>query len=244
MSKTKTNTRVLKVPDIDWVSIPAGEFIYGEDDEQTRLHLETFAIARYPITNRQYQCFIDDGGYEDGRWWMDLEKPAIEQSHWPQGNRPRTNVDWSEATAFVHWLSRRLDQNIRLPSKQEWEKAARGTDTDGRRYPWGYGDIGSSFDIDESNIGGDHQAQTRAVGLFPQEESTFGVRDTTGNVLEFCDGLDNNAGSKIGSKKSTPALRRGSFDFISDAGRSRPYGRLSPDYRSSHIGFRLVRSPP
>ena len=46
------------LPDIDWVEIPAGPFIY--QDGETR-ELPGFLISRYPITNRQYQAFVDAG---------------------------------------------------------------------------------------------------------------------------------------------------------------------------------------
>ncbi|HBR96845.1 MAG TPA: hypothetical protein DD979_05650 [Gammaproteobacteria bacterium] len=70
-------SRTLWVPDIAWVEIPAGEFIYGEGNEQPTLHLDAFEIARYPVTNRQYECFVDDGGYEDEQWWDGLKKTEL-----------------------------------------------------------------------------------------------------------------------------------------------------------------------
>ncbi|MGR9108232.1 MAG: formylglycine-generating enzyme family protein, partial [Gammaproteobacteria bacterium] len=119
----------LQVPDIAWVEIPAGPFLYGEGSSKRTIELPTFWIAKYPITNCQYQTFIDAGGYEEARWWKDLVKPKPEASRWPQANRPKTNVDWYEAVAFCRWLSAMLElkeDTIRLPTEQEWEKAARG----------------------------------------------------------------------------------------------------------------------
>jgi formylglycine-generating enzyme required for sulfatase activity len=134
MTPTTNQLRKILLPDIDWVEIPAGPFLYGEGESQQEIHLERFQIGRYPITNSQYQCFIDAGGYEEKRWWQGLERPEPKQSTWNQPNRPRTNVNWYEAVAFTRWLSVQLDQSIRLPAEQEWEKAARGMD--GREYPW------------------------------------------------------------------------------------------------------------
>lgn len=100
-------TRTLRIPDIAWIEIPARDFISGEGDKQATRHLDAFWIARYPITNLQFQTFVDDGGYREDRWWRDLEKPEPEEPRWPQPNRPRTNVDWYEAVAFTRWLTAR-----------------------------------------------------------------------------------------------------------------------------------------
>ncbi|MBI5305492.1 MAG: SUMF1/EgtB/PvdO family nonheme iron enzyme [Chloroflexi bacterium] len=61
--------------------VPAGEFIRGSErgkskyaDEFTnerRIALPEFNIARYPVTNAEYELFIDDGGYRTDRWWSD-----------------------------------------------------------------------------------------------------------------------------------------------------------------------------
>jgi hypothetical protein len=57
---------MILLPDIDWVEIPGGDFIYQEGERRS---LPTFYMARYPVTNVQYQTFIDAGGYGDQRWW-------------------------------------------------------------------------------------------------------------------------------------------------------------------------------
>ncbi len=186
------------LPDIDWVEIPAGPFIYGEGKSQKEIELERFQVSRYPITNAQYQAFIDAGGYEkqgwlkkltgvgrtDVDWWQDLKQPEPEKSRWDLPNRPRTNVDWYEAVAFTRWLSDQLNQPIRLPTEQEWEKAARGTD--GRRYPWGNEYINGYANVNESGSKGEYLQQTTAVGLYPMDNSPYGVRDLAGNVWEWC----------------------------------------------------------
>jgi formylglycine-generating enzyme required for sulfatase activity len=63
---TTTRERGILLPDIDWVAIPGGEFIYQEGERRS---LPPFRIARYPVTNVQFQTFIEAGGYQDERWW-------------------------------------------------------------------------------------------------------------------------------------------------------------------------------
>jgi hypothetical protein len=126
--------RMILLPDIDWVEIPGGDFIYQEGERRS---LPTFYMARYPVTNVQYQTFIDAGGYGDQRWWADLVRPEPDESRWSQANRPRTNVDWYEAVAFSRWLSAQLGYEVRLADRGRM--GARGTRTGWARVSLGRG---------------------------------------------------------------------------------------------------------
>ena len=167
--------RTIVLPDIDWVEIPGGEFLYQQRERRT---LGTFRIARYPITNVQYQTFVDAGGYRAECWWKDLQRPEPEPSRWPQGNRPRTNVDWYEAVAFTRWLSAQLRYAVRLPTEEEWERAARGRD--GREYPWGAEYESGRANIDEAarwggeKVGEWSLGQTTAAGVYTSRGTFFG----------------------------------------------------------------------
>jgi formylglycine-generating enzyme required for sulfatase activity len=175
-----------KVPDIAWVEVPAGEFIYQNGK---KISLPGFHIARYPVTHCQFQAFIDDPkGYGNPQWWQDLaerfEQP--EPPRWDYSNHPRETVSWYEAVAYCRWLSQLMGAEVRLPTEQEWEKAARGLK--GFAYPWGNGYESGYANIDESygNVGPHYLQQTSAVGLYPQGQSPFGASDMTGNVWEWC----------------------------------------------------------
>jgi len=181
------------LPDIAWCDVPAGEFLFGEKLERRRL--PAFRIARYPITHAQYQCFIDDGGYAESAWWEGLARIEPARPAWNIANHPRDTVSWSEAVAFCRWLTVRMraarllaeHQQIRLPTEEEWEKAARGTD--GRVYPWG-----AEYVAGYSNII-DRQAsiylgQTVAVGTYPHDVSPNGANDMAGQVQEWTSKLD------------------------------------------------------
>ena len=76
-----------------------------------RLTLPAFRIARYPVTNAQYRCFLDDPeGYAADGWWDGLGTPDRTPAppEWDYANHPRETVSWYEAVAFCRWLSRRL----------------------------------------------------------------------------------------------------------------------------------------
>ena len=78
------------VPDIDWVEVPAGDFVYQDGERRS---LETFWIGRYPITNAQFDAFIQDRGYEEDRWWRGLSEHirAPEAPGWSLANHPQGN---------------------------------------------------------------------------------------------------------------------------------------------------------
>ena len=177
------------LPDIDWIEIPGGPFRYQEGEAR---ELPTFWIARYPVTNAQFQAFIADGGYRDARWWPHPYRVEPQAPTWPQPNRARTDVNWFESLAFCRWLNARLgfaQGTIRLPTEVEWEKAARGTD--GRVYPWGrtyrFG-LANLCDPFVTAEGDDCPSlrQTTGVGLFPHGDAPCGAADMSGTVWEWC----------------------------------------------------------
>ncbi|MFZ4701926.1 MAG: SUMF1/EgtB/PvdO family nonheme iron enzyme [Candidatus Methylumidiphilus sp.] len=232
--------RIVTLPDIDWVEIPAGAFIYGEKSSTQTVTLERFFISRYPITHCQYQTFIDAGGYSDGRWWLDLIKPEPQKPTWTQANRPRETVDWYEAVAFTRWLSGQLGYDITLPTEQQWEKAARGSN--GREYPWGKGFTSGYANIDDEAAGDENLQQTSAVGLFPQSASPYQVMDMAGNVWEWClnklDRPDQTAPDQSGDAR---VLRGGSWNNSPDRARSTVRYKHGPvNRRYGSLGFRVV----
>ncbi|SKA84772.1 Formylglycine-generating enzyme, required for sulfatase activity, contains SUMF1/FGE domain [Thiothrix eikelboomii] len=165
------------LPEIDWLEISAGEFIYQAGE---RSNLPSFKISRYLITNAQFRAFVQAAeGYADPRWWQGLNQPkTAQQSSWQESNRPMEQVDWYEALAFCRWLSAKTGLTISLPTEQQWEKAARGTE--GHEYPWG-NEFKSEYCNGEYSL-----VETSAVGIYPQEQALSGAMDMAGNVWEWC----------------------------------------------------------
>lgn len=240
------------LPDIDWVKISGPQpFIYQDAQHPG---LPAFEIARYLITNAQFQAFIDAGGYQDQRWWGRLKIPEPLKPAWDEPNSPRENVSWYEAMAFCRWLSSATGDEISLPTEVQWERAARGCE--GREYPWGtfesghmncsrvYSDDGAKADI----------GRTSAVGLFPQGATPAPeqVFDLSGNVWEWC--LDRLAFPFLESdvllafpfldSDVSCALRGGTWRYDLDSCRAAYHYRLAPDDRLNVIGFRLCRGSP
>ncbi len=251
------------LPDIDWVEIPGGPFIY--QDGETR-ELPTFWIARYPVTNRQFQAFIDAGGYSthgmlkqarralekpsarEAAWWQDLKQPEPKSPSWPQGNRPRSDVDWYEAVAFTRWLTAQLGlpgDSVRLPTEFEWEKAARGEE--GPIYPWGDEYRSGFANINETakKDGPWYLKQTTAVGMFPQGRSPYGIEDLAGNVWEWClNKHDKPDAVRVDTSGDSRCLRGGSWIGASDDARADGRSGGHPEVRNDYRGFRVLSSVP
>lgn len=90
--------------------------------------------------------------------------------HWPV-----SGITWFAARDYCAWRS------ARLPTEQEWEKAARGDQ--GREYPWG-----DKWDRTKLNSGDSQQewkAGVAPVGSYPEGVSLYGVHDLAGNVMEW-----------------------------------------------------------
>lgn len=196
---------------IELITIPAGEFLYGENKQ--KVSLPAYRIAVTPVTNAQYKAFVDATGYSAPSHWSGGRIPQGQENH------PVVNVDWNDAGNFCAWAGGRL------PSEQEWEKAARGTD--GREYPWGawqHGRCNSS----EAKIGA-----TTPVDRFPSGASPYGVLDAAGNVWEWCaDDYDNNKDARV--------LRGGSFDLVSQGVRCAIRYGSGPEHRYGRLGFRVA----
>ena len=234
------------LPDVDWVEVKEGDFIYG-DDKPKKIPMHTFRIARYAITNAQYECFFNDGGYDSDVWWQGLQRQQAARPGWSEPNHPRETVSWYEATAFCRWLDAQLrarnlleeTEQVRLPTEQEWEKAARGTD--GREYPWGkYADGRSNIDETYSK-GPYYLRQTSAVGLYPDPALPYVLQDMAGNVWEWCASPYKSKGK---SKDAPRVLRGGSWNDGRDYCRCACRVGSVPGDRDFNFGFRVCVGPP
>lgn len=183
------------------VEVPAGKFIYGKLYAKKEVELPAFRIDKYEVTNEQYAKVNADFTYEH------------EDEHMPV-----VFVSQIEAEHYCKALGKRL------PSEEEWEKAARGTD--GRIYPWG-------DDFDEAAAVTAETAEGRAadVGSRAKGESPYGAMDMAGNVWEWTTGYD----------QPYAILRGGSF--YEDSWASTVISTLHsiPDDGKDYVGFRCVQ---
>jgi iron(II)-dependent oxidoreductase len=196
-----------RVLPVDAVLVPAGPFTLGVDadtepwslDNERPAHtvdLPAFRIGRVPVTNADWQCFIDAGGYDEPRWWSargwehkvraGLRRPLFwseDGSRRRFGNiedippdEPVQHVSFHEAEAYAAWAG------ARLPTEQEWEKACAWDPALARRRRWPWGD--SEWTPALANLGGD-ALRPAPVGAYPAGASAYGVEQMVGDVWEW-----------------------------------------------------------
>lgn len=175
------------------VKVPGGEFLYGPDNKV--IDQAEFYIDKYEVTCGQFARFLNVAGLKDaeGNFFTGYRhKPQTEQTWilkyfeevagiWqPRPGwewRPALDVTHEGALAYAEWAGRRV------PTRVEWQKAARGTD--GRDYPWGN-------DADLSRFVGYHGTleqhdcgKVYIVGSIPEGASPYGAMDMFGNAMEW-----------------------------------------------------------
>lgn len=184
------------------VLIPAGPFLFGEGDPRQTITLPAFWMDFYEVTNKHY-----------------AELRAIEYDPL-KTHHPVTNVSWHHARQFC------LAKGKRLPTEQEWEKAARGTD--GRIYPWGDA-YEPTYVNAEERLGG-----STSVGRFEEGRSPYGLYDMAGNVMEWTDS----------GNTEIQVLRGGSWASSPQDVRTTSRSSLVPAYRLMDLGFRCAKDGP
>lgn len=168
------------------VTIPPGHFWMGTHDFSDakpvhRVFLAGFAIDTTETTVAEYDACVRAGGCAPAPTvlaWPGLSD--ADRTRWSafcNGNRsdrqdhPINCVDWGAAAAYCKWARKRL------PTEEEWEYAARGTDD--CQYPWGNDEPRAQLCWNRMGDG------TCPVGRFPAGRSPFGVYDMAGNVAEW-----------------------------------------------------------
>jgi sulfatase modifying factor 1 len=225
------------VPDI--VSIPAGSFLMGCDQGQEnerpvhRVWLDSFAIGKFPITNRQYKACVDDEGVPAPPFWSEPMFRQLEQ--------PVVGVTWYDAVAYCDWLSRRDGRVFRLPSEAEWERAARGG-LEGALYPWG-----DEPPWERPYLGCD-AATSGPPTVGANEPNGFGLYDMSEGVHEWCSDYfasgyyreapeRNPQGPPDGQRR---ASRGGSWRHRIKFSRCAARSSLPPDFKYADYGFRIA----
>ena len=178
-------------------------------------------IDLYPVTNALYGMYLEDTKAETFPEYWD-------NPQYNQPDQPVIGISYHDAVRFASWLSAQLGVAKRLPTEDEWEKAARG----GRDviYPWG--DQNPTDGVRANYNGNGHFSSTSPVGSFEAGKNAYGMFDMAGNVWEWTS-TDRGAGNLIvkgGSWMDGPADLR-----VSNR------REVDPSKGYVDVGFRLVR---
>ena len=151
------SSATFSLPLLEWVEIPAGSVTL--DAVGMSFEVKPFKIARYPVTNAQFEAFIQDQGYKHDLWWEGLAQTggAPRASDWRELDCPKLEACWYEAMAFCRWLAHQTGLNARLPTEWEWQWAAVGDS--GWEYPYG-----SAFDPQKCSSKESGRVRTNAGG--------------------------------------------------------------------------------
>jgi formylglycine-generating enzyme required for sulfatase activity len=224
---------------LDIVTIPEGFFWMGSDRHQEneapchRVWIDSFALGRFPVTNRDYQKFVEETGAAAPPFWC--------EAAFSDPDQPVVGVSWYDAAAYCVWLSRRTGSIVRLPTEAEWERAARGA-RERCLYPWG----------DEPPWERPYQGYNprtggpERVGL--NESNGFGLYDMSEGVHEWCsDYYDrhyyryspekNPIGPASGDRR---ASRGGSWRHRIKFSRCAARSSLPPAFKYADYGFRIA----
>ena len=199
-------------PTVGMTRISEGEFLYGELDMVQNID-KPYYIDLTPVTNEQFQSFIDAGGYNTDEHWSahgiawrnvnEVDCPDYWELRKELPTHPVIWINYYEAEAFAAWVGKRL------PSEKEWERAARGNE--GRVYPWGnkfyigrcnlYEDKWGLYDNKENRYKRDYDHDqvrgTSPVFKFRDGRSPEGCYDMLGNVWEWTSSSFKEEGDEI-----------------------------------------------
>jgi iron(II)-dependent oxidoreductase len=186
-------------------AMPDEQFVFDNEKWAHAVEIQPFAIAKAPVTQAEFQAFVDNGGYEKEQFWSQAgwqwlahaepKHPVYwrsegtdrwERRHFDrwaplEPDLPVIHVNWFEADAYCRWAKRRL------PTEAEWEMAAAlGAKHNSpekehkRRFPWG----DEPPTPERANL--DWRAMgCVAVGSLPAGASSHGCHHLIGNVWEW-----------------------------------------------------------
>ncbi len=218
------------------IFIPEGEVNLGnsdyEDNPEHNVYLDDYWIYTFKVTNGQYYQCVQTGTclpLTSKPPYPDIADPEIK-------DHPVVGTTWEQAQTYCEWM------NASLPTEAQWEKAARGPDSN--TYPWGENEATCKW----LNFGDCGYGSTTKVFEFPDGISFYGAYDMAGNTFEWtkdwyqadyaANAPDANPpGPESGSER---AIRGSSFKSNIDELASAQRAYLNPEQYRPDLGFRCV----
>ncbi len=176
------------------------QYCYDIELPEHRVYLNDYTMDVFPITNRQYMEFIEDGGYGTYRYWLSDGWEKVKENGWCapmywekaddtwrvrnfrgankiNPDEPVCHVSYYEADAYCKWAGKRL------PTEAEWEKAACWSEKSQEKtvYPWG----DTHTTEQRCNLLESHHWGCTEIGAYPDGASPAGCQQMIGDVWEW-----------------------------------------------------------
>ena len=211
------------------VLVGAGDFLFGPQKQQ--LSTLAYYIDETEVSNAVYQQFCTE------------TKRALPRNFNARHlDYPVVNVSFLDAREFAKWADKRL------PTPQEWEKAARGPD--GRIYPWGH-----DPDPNRVNMG---TKSLQPVSSFSTGASPYGTLNMVGNAWEWVNDVktpdakavkgfrENSDLRNVNAEEPWYSIRGLSFEQPNNLMDSGVVDSATVPARAKlpGLGFRCVKDPP
>lgn len=212
-----------------------------ESDRQIE-SISSYCIGRNLVTNQEYQEFIaatnrnppdiSSEAYQSQGFlvhpYRKVQEFLWQNKTYPdnKARHPVVLVSYQDALAYADWKGRQTGATYRLPTANEWEKAARGEAGD--YFPWG-----NDWQAAGTNYGQSGLNYTSEIGAFPLSKSVYGVEDMAGNVFEYT--------STLRSQDSRAVMKGCSWDDLPGFCRAAYHHTRPVDSRHILFGFRLVK---
>ncbi len=197
---------------------------FEEEQPKRKVFVASFYIDRHEVTNREYARFIKATGYMPPQNWNNGMYGG------GKGDHPVLFVSQKDAMEYARWAGKRL------PTEQEWEKAARGTL--GLVFPWGnefdpYKAATAESDLKLIVGALCNVYSANSVELAPGDISPYGVHDMAGNVREWT--------STVLPGTPMAVIKGGSWLDLSVNARAAHREYVPKDSISHIIGFRCAK---
>lgn len=211
------------------VFLEGGSFLMGnhsvrEEAPEFETFVEPFYIDANPVTNSQYERFLQATGHPQPKLWGIPDYRGA--------NQPVIGVTWQDAAAYAAWAGKNL------PTEAQWEFAARGKEN--RKYPWGT----QEPDAHRANYR-DFLNMPSIVTMHEEGKTPDNVYDLAGNVYEWTgdrylpyDPAHRQAAERTGPPKHT--VRGGSWHSAANELRCSARKGLFPESALPTVGFRCV----
>ena len=239
----------------EMVDIAAGSFSMGNasyvrESPARTVNINRFYLSKYPITNAQFDAFLNSYGsatVKDGEY---VGKPLVVADSWGVVNTAGT---WSAASGYESFPAVKVTwygaseyckaAGGRLPTEAEWEYAAKGGASQ-QAYTFSGSSTATTVAWFYDNSGNIN----KAVGT--KTANSIGLFDMSGNVYQWCSdwfGRYGDFGTSGDLNPKGPAT--GASKIIRGGYRSLGSGDLhmtnresiSPDESYNFVGFRLAK---